>query len=97
MRSLALAGGLLSFTLIVAILYTAKVVLLPLALATMLAFMLNPAVVLLQKWGFSRVPAVLSTVAFTALLAGGLIWIVSLQLSNLLMICPDIRTIYEAK
>jgi predicted PurR-regulated permease PerM len=87
-RSLALAGGLLSFTLIIAILYTAKVVLLPLALAIMLAFVLNPAVVLLQRWGFSRVPAVLSTVALTALLVGGLIWIVSLQFNNLVNDLP---------
>ena len=47
----------------IAALYFAKEVLLPLALAILLSFLLAPLVTRLEKWGSRRIPAVLVVVA----------------------------------
>ena len=59
----ALAGG----AIVVAALYFARDVLIPLALALLLTFLLAPAVLRLRRWCLGRVPAVITTVivAFT--------------------------------
>src|SRR4051794_21002874 len=67
---------------VIAGLYFARAVLIPFALASMLAFLLTPLVVRLRRWNFGRVPSVLCVMLFTlALIAtlGGLVW---LQLSD---------------
>ena len=81
--SVYLAGALLSFTLIVAILYFAQAVLIPIALAMMLAFVLTPVVALLQRARMRRVPAVLSTVLLASLLIASLITVMSVELNAL--------------
>jgi len=54
---------LATFTLIIACLYWARSVLMPVALATLLTFLLNPVVSALQRTGvLSRTPAVLLVV-----------------------------------
>jgi predicted PurR-regulated permease PerM len=58
-KPLAFAGGLLTFTLLVALLYFARPVVVPIALAGMLAFILNPVVLFLHRRGLTRVPAVI--------------------------------------
>jgi predicted PurR-regulated permease PerM len=76
--------------LIVAVLYLAQAVLVPVALAVLLAFLLTPIVVALQR-RVGRVPAVLLTVAVTfgAVGAGG--WIVTQQLGSLMQELPAYR------
>ena len=76
--------------LVVAVLYLAQAVLVPVALAVLLAFLLTPIVVALQR-RVGRVPAVLLTVAVTfgAVGAGG--WIVTQQLASLMQELPAYR------
>ncbi len=68
-----LLSGLLMAALVIASLSMAKTVFIPLALAILLAFVLNPVVSLLQhRTGLPRVPAVLlATVVTLGLLAAG--------------------------
>jgi predicted PurR-regulated permease PerM len=72
-----------TLVLAVAVLYWAQTVLIPLALAVLFAFALSPLVIVLQRRGLSRSTAVLSSVAVAAVLAGGSVWIVSYELSDL--------------
>lgn len=83
LKSLSVASNLVSFTLIVAILYLAKVVLVPVALAIMLAFVLNPVVTRLHAWGFGRLPSVITTIVLAALLIGSLFAVVTVQINHL--------------
>jgi len=76
--------------LIVAVLYWAQVVLVPVALAGLLTFFLTPVVTRLQRW-LGRVPAVLTvTIAAVALL--GLVgWGLSWQVASVLDELPAYR------
>ena len=67
---LALAGGLL---------YVAKAVLVPLALAVLLTFLLAPPVIRLQRLGLPKLLAVLAVVTFAFAVLGGVGWMVSRQ------------------
>ena len=74
-----LAGG----AIVVAALYFARDVLIPLALALLLTFLLAPAVLRLRRWGLGRIPAVITTAVVAFTLIGLLGWIVTGQLLNL--------------
>ena len=66
-----MAPTLATFVLLVlavACLYWARPVLIPVAVAILLTFMLGPAVSLLQRRGLSRTPAVLIVVTFAGIL-----------------------------
>jgi predicted PurR-regulated permease PerM len=69
--------------LIVAGLYWLQAVLVPLALAVLLTFMLSPVVSALQRWGLGRVPAVLATALLGLSILGGIGWTVTRQLVTL--------------
>ncbi len=81
--------GLASLALTVAVIYLAKAILVPLALAVLLAFILTPVVTLVQRQGLGRVPAVLVTVILTFLLIGGLIYGVGVQIHMLARTLPQ--------
>ncbi len=72
------AGGVL----VVAILYWAQAILVPLALAILLTFVLTPPVMLLQRLT-GRVAAVLVVVALVFTLVGLAVWGVAAQMSHL--------------
>ena len=79
---------LVALVLIVGILYLAKPVIVPLALAVLLTFVLAPVVSAIQGRGLGRVPAVLLT-AFLAFVLFGLVgWIVGVQVHDLRGSCP---------
>lgn len=80
---------LASLTLTVAVIYLAKAVLIPLALAVLLTFVLTPVVTLVQRQGLGRVPAVLVTVILTFALLGGLIYGVGVQVHMLVRTLPQ--------
>ena len=69
--------------LIIACLYWAKAVLMPIALAVLLTFLLNPVVSALHSRGLPRTPAVLVVVVLVFSLVGGIAWTVTRQLSML--------------
>ena len=69
--------------LVVAGLYWLQAVLVPLALAVLLTFMLSPVVSFLQRWGLGRVPAVLATALLALSILGGIGWTLTHQLVTL--------------
>ena len=83
--------------LVVAILYWAQEVLVPIAIATLLAFVLNPVVTALERLRLGRIAAVTITVvlAFVLLLGAG--WVVARQLAGLANELPQYRKNIRAK
>jgi len=73
----------------VGILAWAKAVLIPIALAILLTFVLSPLVTRLDRWGLGRVPAVLIVVLVAGILFSGLLWVVGSQLYSLANDLPN--------
>ena len=69
--------------LVVAALYWLQGVLIPLALAILLTFLLSPVVNTLQRRGLGRVPAVLVTVALALWVLGGIGYALTRQMVTL--------------
>lgn len=90
-RSIASWTRFAGFVLVIAVLYWAQAVLVPVALALLITFVLSPPVTFLQR-RIGRVPAVLVTVVllFTTLGLGG--WGVATQMSKLASDLPRYRT-----
>jgi predicted PurR-regulated permease PerM len=78
--------GLLMVT---AFLYWAQKVLIPVALAVLLAFILTPFVSALQRRGLGRVPSVLVVVILVFLLLGGVGWLISQQVAGFVNRLPS--------
>lgn len=82
-RKLPLLYILACFVLVISCLYWAKSVFIPVALAVLLTFLLNPVVRLLQHRALPRTPAVLLVVALAFSVLGGISWTVTRQLTAL--------------
>ena len=76
--------------LVIAVLYWAQAVLVPIALAALLAFMLAPLVTMLQRW-IGRVASVVSVVALTSALFGLAGWGLFRQATSLIDELPQYR------
>ena len=87
LTSWVLFGG---FVLIVAVLYWAQAVLMPVAVAVLLTFLLSPAVSWLQRW-VHRGLAIIATVIMAFTLLGAASWGVAHQLSGLVEDLPTYR------
>src|SRR4051794_23539761 len=77
------------FVLAVACLYWARPVLIPVAVALLLTFMLGPAVGLLQRRGVPRTPAVLIVATFAGMVLAGALWLVGSQIAQLVAELPS--------
>jgi predicted PurR-regulated permease PerM len=89
----------LTFTglvLVVAVLYWTQAVVVPIALAVLLTFLLTPPVATLQRW-LGRVPGVLVVVVLTFAALGFAGWAVSQQLTALVQELPGYRENVRAK
>jgi len=75
--------GWVIIALVFAGLYWLQAVLIPIALAVLLTFLLSPVVGTLQRRGLGRVPAVLVTVVLTLSVLGGIGWTLTRQLVTL--------------
>jgi predicted PurR-regulated permease PerM/cell division inhibitor SulA len=95
--SLALIAGVVSGVAVVGGLYWAQSILVPVALAILLAFLLSPAVKALQRWHLDRRLAVVVVVlsATTAIVAAG--WLVKIELTNLAAGLPIYTENIQAK
>lgn len=82
--------------LVVAVLYWAQAVLVPLALALLITFVLTPPVLFLQRW-IGRVPAVLVVVALVFTGLGLASWGVATQMANLAGDLPRYRATIREK
>jgi predicted PurR-regulated permease PerM len=72
-----------SFVLIIASLYWAQAVLIPIALAIMLTFLLSPVSGSLERLGLGRLPSVIFIAVLTFSLLAAIGWLVTLQLTSL--------------
>src|SRR6266852_5356927 len=82
---------------IVAALYFTREILIPLAFALTLAFLLTPAVALLEKLRMGRVLPVILTVLVSIAAAGGITWIIANQLVDVASQLPTYRQNIHAK
>ena len=80
---------LASIVVAITALHLAKEILVPLALAIFLSFLLTPLADRLEGWGLGRIPSVISVVAVTFVILGFLGWIVTSQLVDLSVQLPD--------
>src|SRR4029453_15528270 len=75
----------------VAALYFAQAVLIPLAVAILLAFLLTPVVTWLERWRLGRIVAVLLAVGTALALLGTIGWVVENQFVEVAGKLPDYR------
>ena len=88
---------LLLLALVVIILYFGRSILVPLALALTLNFLLGPAVARLQRMRVPRVPATLLVMAAATGLLGGIMWLVAGQLLTVVNGLPNHSANIRAK
>src|SRR6516225_978184 len=88
---------LLAVGLVVAFLYFARDVVVPIALAILLSFLLAPLVRWLRRWHLGRVTAVALTVLIAFLVMLGFAAIVVQEISSLAQQLPEYRSNLEAK
>jgi predicted PurR-regulated permease PerM len=79
------------FVLVAAVLHWAQAIFVPLALATLLAFLLNPLVSRLERW-VGRVAAVLVVAVLACAALGGATWRVTTELASVVTELPQYRT-----
>lgn len=77
---------------VIAALYFARDVFVPLALATLLSFALRPLVMLLRRWRFGRVPSVIVAVLLAFLVIFGIGTLIASQLTQLAEDLPQYQT-----
>lgn len=82
---------------VIAILYWARAILIPLALAILLSFVLSPLVIALQRRRFGRVPSVLLVVTAAIVVIGGVTVVVVDQTVDLIKTLPDHSDRIKAK
>jgi predicted PurR-regulated permease PerM len=83
--------SVLAIVVAVAVLYLAKGVLVPLALAILFSFLLAPAVRRLEGWHLGRIPSTLIVVFLCFSLVGAVIWVASHQAISLVAKLPEYR------
>lgn len=74
---------LLSVVLVVAVLYFARDIFIPIALAVLISFLLAPLVMRLRRWGWWRVPSVLTVVILAFVVIAVIGSLVTAQLTDL--------------
>jgi predicted PurR-regulated permease PerM len=72
-----------SLILVIAALYWAQAVLIPVALALLLTFLLSPVVNGVERIGLARIPAVILVVLLTFLVVAAIGWIITSQVTTL--------------
>jgi predicted PurR-regulated permease PerM len=82
---------LIAFICSVAALYFAREVLIPIALAVLLSFLLTPVVAWLERLRFSRFPAVVVVLVLSLSAVGGVGWIVANQLLEVINQLPNYK------
>ncbi len=87
-RFLIMLGGIVLAT---ATLYWAQKILIPLALAALLAFVLNPVVAVVQRRGLPRVPSVMLVTCLSFLLLGGVGFGLTFQVKRLTAELPQYK------
>src|SRR5450432_4202820 len=87
-RSFIMLGGIVLTT---ATLYWAQKILIPLALAVLLTFILSPVVAFVQHRGLRRVPSVILVACLSFLFLGGISLGLTLQVKRLVAELPQYK------
>jgi predicted PurR-regulated permease PerM len=82
-RAQIILAGTAIGVVVIAALYWAQTIFLPVALAVFLTFLLSPLVKTLQHWGVGRTPSVFLVVLLVACLLGGLGYVLTRQITRL--------------
>src|ERR1700674_2696291 len=90
-------GAVVLVFAVVAALYFTREILIPLAFALTLTFLLTPAVTFLEKLRMGRVLPVILTVLISVGAAGGITWIIANQLVSVASRLPAYRQNIDAK
>lgn len=85
---LTLLTGTVVAATVIGGLYWGQSVLIPVAMAVLLAFLLTPAVKALQRWHLDRRLSIILVVLLAATLIGGIGWIIKVELSSLVEEIP---------
>src|SRR4030095_6121857 len=88
---------LASIAVVVAALYLAKGVLIPLTLAVLLSFLLSPVCDWLERWRLSRIPAVVVTAILGFNVLGAMSWTAAIQMTHLTPKIPEYQLNIAAK
>lgn len=91
MNSRRMFFGLVSVVAVVAILYFGREILVPLAIAILLTFLLSPVCDWLERRGVWRIAAVLITISFLSAVFAVVGWIVGLQMVDLASRLPTYK------
>jgi predicted PurR-regulated permease PerM len=89
--------SLVALLVVTAVLHFARDVLIPLALAILLSFLLAPAVRRLERWKLGRVASTLAVVILGFSLIGGIGWVAGRQAVALTAKLPEYRANVQAK
>ncbi|AXC11811.1 transport protein [Acidisarcina polymorpha] len=81
----------LLLAIVIAVLYFGRPILIPVALALTLNFLLAPAVIYLHRFRIRRVPAVIIVVVIAGSIVGSVGWVVARQLVRIADQMPDYR------
>jgi predicted PurR-regulated permease PerM len=82
-RALIILTSTVVGVVVVSCLYWAQLVFIPVALAVFLTFLLAPLVTILQRRHLGRMPAVILVVLLAALVLGGVVWLVTVEVTGL--------------
>ena len=88
---------LASIAVVIAALYLAKGVLVPLTLAVLLSFLLSPVCDWLERWRLGRIPAVLVTALLGFTVLGIVTWTAAVQMTHLAPKIPEYQNNIEEK
>jgi predicted PurR-regulated permease PerM len=91
------AVTLVAVLLVAAVLYVAREVFIPFALALLLSFLLAPLVTRLQRIKIPKVPAVVLVVSFAGAIIAAVGWLVSVQIYDLADKLPNYQATIEKK
>ncbi len=91
------ARVLASIAVIVAALYLAKAVLVPITLAVLLSFLLSPVCDWLERHWLARIPAVVITALVGFMVLGGATWMAVVQVSDMTSRMSEYETNLKAK
>ena len=81
--ALLILTGTVVGVVVVTCLYWAQTVFIPVAAAVFLTFLLAPLVTALQRRGLRRLPSVMLVVLLAAALLGGVVWLITAQVTSL--------------
>src|SRR6185369_11618047 len=86
-----------SAAIVIAALYMAKSLLVPLTLAVLLSFLLSPVCSWLERRRLGRIPAVLVTASLGFTVLGIVVWTAAVQMTHLAPKIPEYQRNVEAK